>query len=80
MKNKARILVTNDLTNLINVDKIIYMKRGSIIFTGTFEEYKKYFSLENLTWDFIKKGKIIMMNQVIVIVLWMKKRKKNKLL
>ena len=57
LKNKARILVTNDLTNLINVDKIIYMKRGSIIFTGTFEEYKKYFSLENLTWDFIKKGK-----------------------
>ena len=57
LKDKARILVTNDLTNLINVDKIIYMKRGSIIFTGTFEEYKKYFSTDNLTLDFIKKRK-----------------------
>ena len=57
LKNKARILVTNDLTNLINVDKIIYMKRGSIIFTGTFEEYKKFFSTDNLTLDFIKKRK-----------------------
>ena len=57
LKDKARILVTNDLTNLINVDKIIYMKKGSIIFTGTFEEYKKYFSTDNLTLDFIKKRK-----------------------
>ena len=57
LKDKARILVTNDLTNLINVDKIIYMKRGSIIFTGTFEEYKKYFSTDNLTLDFIKRRK-----------------------
>ena len=58
LKNKARILVTNDLTNLINVDKIIYMKKGSIIFTGTFEEYKKYFSTDNLTLDFINARKI----------------------
>ena len=57
LKNKARILVTNDLTNLINVDKIIYMKKGSIIFTGTFEEYKKYHSTDNLTLDIIKKSK-----------------------
>jgi len=57
LKDKARILVTNDLNNLINVDKIIYMKKGSIIFTGTFEEYKKYFSTDNLTFDFIKKRK-----------------------
>ena len=57
LKDKARILVTNDLTNLINVDKIIYMKRGSIIFTGTFDEYKKYFSTDNLTFDFIKRRK-----------------------
>ena len=57
LKDKARILVTNDLTNLTNVDKIIYMKKGSIIFTGTFEEYKKYFSTDNLTFDFIKKRK-----------------------
>ena len=58
LKNKARILVTNDLTNLINVDKIIYMKKGSIIFTGTFEEYKKYFSTDNLTLDFMSARKI----------------------
>ena len=57
LKKKARILVTNDLTNLINVDKIIYMKKGSIIFTGTFEEYKKYHSTDNLTLDIIKKRK-----------------------
>ena len=57
LKDKARILVTNDLTNLINVDKIIYMKKGSIIFTGTFDEYKKYFSTDNLTLDFIKRRK-----------------------
>ena len=57
LKNKARILVTNDLTNLINVDKIIYMKKGSIIFTGTFEDYKKYHSIDNLTFDIIKKIK-----------------------
>ena len=57
LKKNARILVTNDLTNLINVDKIIYMKKGSIIFTGTFEEYKKYHSTDNLTLDIIKKRK-----------------------
>ncbi len=57
LKNKARLLVTNDITNLINVDKIIYMKKGSIIFTGTFEEYKKYHSIDNLTLDIIKKDK-----------------------
>ena len=34
------------------------MKKGSIIFTGTFEEYKKYFSTDNLTLDFIKARKI----------------------
>ena len=57
LKNKARILVTNDITNLTNVDKIIYMKKGSIIFTGSFEEYKKYHSIDNLTLDIIKKEK-----------------------
>ena len=57
LKNKARILVTNDVNNLINADKIIYMKKGSIIFTGTFEEYKKYHSIDNLTLDIIKKRK-----------------------
>ena len=57
LKKKARILVTNDITNLINVDKIIYMKKGSIIFTGTFEDYKKYHSIDNLTFDIIKKRK-----------------------
>ncbi len=57
LKKKARILVTNDLNNLINVDKIIYMKKGSIIFTGSFEEYKKYHSTDNLTLDIIKKRK-----------------------
>ena len=31
LKNKGRIIVTNDLSQLENVDKIIYMEKGSII-------------------------------------------------
>ena len=58
LKDKARILVTNDLSNLINVDKIIYMKKGSIVFTGSFEEYKKQYSTDNLASEIIQKEKI----------------------
>jgi ATP-binding cassette subfamily C (CFTR/MRP) protein 4 len=58
LKDKARILVTNDLSNLINVDKIIYMKKGSIVFTGSFEEYKKQYSTDNLALEIIQKEKI----------------------
>ena len=57
LKKKAKVLVTNDLTNLVNVDKVIYMEKGTIQFTGTFEEYKKFYSTDNLTLDFIKKRK-----------------------
>ena len=58
LKDKARILVTNDLSNLINVDKVIYMKKGSIVFTGSFEEYKKKYSTDNLAFDIIKNEKL----------------------
>lgn len=63
LKDKARILVTNDLSNLINVDKIIYMKKGSIVFTGSFEEYKKQYSTDNLASEIIQKEKIIQDNE-----------------
>ena len=48
LKEKGRILVTNDITSLSNVDKIIYMEKGSILFNGTYEEYKKKYSFESL--------------------------------
>ena len=58
LKDKARIIVTNDVTNLIHVDKIIYMKKGSIVFTGPFEEYKKLYPNNNLALDIIAKERI----------------------
>ena len=48
LKDKGRILVTNDISKLENVDKIIYMEKGSITFTGTYEEYTKRFSSQGL--------------------------------
>ena len=44
LKDKARILITNDASNLAFADKIIYMEKGSIIFSGTYDEYNKKFS------------------------------------
>ena len=51
LKDKGRVLVTNDISKLSNVDKVVYMEKGSIIFTGTFEEYTQKYSSENLIPD-----------------------------
>ena len=51
LKNKARILVTNELNNLSTVNKIIYMEKGKIIFTGTFNEFNKTFGAKNMEID-----------------------------
>ena len=51
LKNKARILVTNELNNLSTVNKIIYMEKGKIIFTGTFNDFNKTFGAKNMEID-----------------------------
>ena len=51
LKNKARILVTNELNNLSSVDKIIYMEKGRIIFTGSFNDFNKTFGAKNMEID-----------------------------
>ena len=51
LKNKARILVTNELNNLSSVNKIIYMEKGKIIFTGSFNEFNKTFGAQNMEID-----------------------------
>ena len=51
LKNKARILVTNEFNNLSTVDKIIYMEKGRIIFTGSFNEFNKTFGAINMEID-----------------------------
>ena len=51
LKNKARILITNELNNLSSVHKIIYMEKGKIIFTGSFNEFNKKFGVKNMEID-----------------------------
>ena len=51
LKDKARILVTNELNNLSSVDKIIYMEKGRIIFTGSFNEFNKVYGAKNMEID-----------------------------
>ena len=51
LKNKARILITNELNNLSTVNKIIYMDKGKIIFTGSFNEFNKTFGAKNMEID-----------------------------
>ena len=46
LKDKGRILITNELSNLSHVDKIIYMDKGNIIFNGDFKEFVKKFGKE----------------------------------
>ena len=43
LKGKSRVLVTNDISNLSYVDKIIYLEKGEIIFYGNYKEFKKKF-------------------------------------
>ena len=48
LKDKGKVLVTNDVTKCQNADKIVLLEKGAIKFTGTYEEYlQKYGSEEN---------------------------------
>ena len=48
LKNKSRILITNDFENLSYVDKIIYMENGKIIYYGNYKEFNQKFGIKNL--------------------------------
>ena len=48
LKDKARILITNEMSNLSYVDKIIYMEKGKIIFSGNYKEFNDKFGIKNL--------------------------------
>ena len=48
LKNKTRILVTNELKNLSYVDRIIYMEKGKIIFNGNYKEFNDKFGTKDL--------------------------------
>jgi ATP-binding cassette subfamily C (CFTR/MRP) protein 1 len=41
LKDKTRIIVTNDIKNLEKFDKIIFIERGKCIFQGEFKELEK---------------------------------------
>ena len=56
LKDKARILITNEMTNLSYVDKIIYMEKGKIIFSGNYKEFNDKFGTKNLV-DFDNENK-----------------------
>ena len=48
LKNKTRILITNEMEGLSHADKIIYMEKGKIIFCGKYEEFHEKFGIKNL--------------------------------
>ena len=48
LKEKTRILVTNELNNLSFVDRIIYLEKGKIIFNGNYKEFHEKFGLKNI--------------------------------
>ena len=49
LKDKARILVTSEFKNLSYVDKIVYMEKGKIIFSGNYKEFNDKFGIANLS-------------------------------
>ena len=51
LKDKARILVTNELNNLSFADKIVYMENKKIIFIGTYNEFNNTFGSKNMEID-----------------------------
>ena len=51
LKNKARILVTNELNNLSTVNKVIYMEQGRIIFIGSFNDFNKTYGVTDINAD-----------------------------
>ena len=48
LKNKTRILITNEMTGLSFADKIIYMEKGKIIFCGRYKEFNDKFGIKDL--------------------------------
>lgn len=48
LKNKTRILITNEMVGLSQADKIIYMEKGKIIFCGKYQEFHEKFDIQNL--------------------------------
>ena len=57
LKDKTRILVTNELNNLSLVDKIIYLEKGKIIFNGDYKEFNEKFGVKNLVESDIEESK-----------------------
>ena len=48
LKNKTRILITNEMRGLSYADRIIYMEKGNIIFSGKYQEFNEKFGIKNL--------------------------------
>ena len=48
LKEKTRILITNEMRGLSYADKIIYMEKGNIIFSGKYQEFNEKFGIKNL--------------------------------
>ena len=42
LKDKTRILIRHDIQNLHLMNKIIYMDKGKVIWTGTYDEFTKH--------------------------------------
>lgn len=58
LKETTRVLVTHNLSVLSDVDRIIVMKGGSIVESGTYSELKEEGSvLSDLLKEFVKKGR-----------------------
>ena len=49
LKGKTRILITNEMRGLSFADKIIYMEKGKIIFSGNYQEFHEKFGIKNLS-------------------------------
>ena len=48
LKDKTRLLITNEMRGLSYADKIIYMEKGNIIFSGGYTEFNEKFGIKNL--------------------------------
>ena len=48
LKEKTRILITNEMRGLNKADKIIYMEKGKIIFLGKYEDFHEKFGIKNI--------------------------------
>ena len=48
LKTKTRFIILNQKSKLSFVDKIIYLEKGKIIFSGNYEQYKEYNEKNNI--------------------------------